>query len=138
MDVNSKLNFFLNTYFQIINSCFPKTKVQERQSTKQWLTKGITNSCKIKELYILVRSNNDEKLNNYYLKYSKILLKIILTAKKLYYNNIIIHAHNKIKATWKVINEDMRVKNGEKKERDENIDCENYSLKINAENCNGH
>jgi ABC-type multidrug transport system fused ATPase/permease subunit len=84
---------------------------------------------------MLVRSTNEK---NYYLKYSKILSKIISTAKKLYYNNKIIHAHNKIKATWKVINQDMRVNNGKKKERDEKINCENYYLKINAENFNDH
>jgi hypothetical protein len=56
----------------------------------------------------------------------------------LYYNNKIIQAHNKIKATWKVINKDMGVNNGKKKEWDEKINCENYSLKINAENFNDH
>jgi hypothetical protein len=65
----------------------------------------------------LVRTNNDKKLKNYYLKYSKILSKIIRTAK-LYYNNKILHAHNKIKATWKVFNEDMGINNGKKNDRD--------------------
>jgi hypothetical protein len=82
---------------------------------------------------MLVRFNNYEKLKNYYFEYSKILSKIIRTAKKLYYNNKIIHVHNKIKATWKVINEDMGVNNGKKKERDEKINCENYSLKIKSD-----
>jgi hypothetical protein len=52
---------------------------------------------KKKELYTLVRANNDKQLKNY-LKHSKILSKIIRTAKKLYYNNKILHAH-KTKAT---------------------------------------
>jgi uncharacterized protein YbgA (DUF1722 family) len=43
---------------------------------------------------MLVRSTNDKKLKNYYLKYSKILSKIIRTAKKLYYNNKIMHVHS--------------------------------------------
>jgi hypothetical protein len=69
---------------------------------------------KKKELHMLVRSTNDKKLKNYYLKYSKILSKIIRTAKTLYYNNKFMHAHNRTKATWKVIKEDMEVNNGKK------------------------
>jgi UV DNA damage repair endonuclease len=87
---------------------------------------------------MLVRSTNDKKLKNYYLKYSKILSKIIRTAKKLYYNNKIKHAHNRTKATWKVIKEDMGVNNGKKNDLDKRINCENYSLKVNAENFNDH
>jgi hypothetical protein len=67
---------------------------------------------------MLVRTNNDGKLKNYYLKYSKILSKIIRTVKKLYCNNKILHAHNKTKATWKVIKEHMRINNGKKNDRD--------------------
>jgi hypothetical protein len=101
--VNNIYNSFLNIYLQIFYSCFPKINVYERQPTNQWITNSIINSYKRKKhLYLLVRSNNDENLRNYYLKYSKILAKIIKTAKKLYYNNKIIHAHNKIKATWNV------------------------------------
>jgi ribosomal protein L28 len=87
---------------------------------------------------MLVRTNNDKKLNNYYLKYSKILSEIIRTAKKLYYNNKILHAHNKTKATWKVINKDMGINNGKKNDIDKRKNCENYSLKISAENVNDH
>jgi hypothetical protein len=111
-DVNNIFNFFLNIRLQIFYSCFPKMNVYERQPTNQRITKGIINSCKRKkELYLLVRSYNDEKFRNYYLKYSKILAKIIKTAKKLYCNNKIIYAHNKIKATWNVIKSDMGINN---------------------------
>ena len=37
------------------------------------------------------------------MRYSKILSKVIKTAKMLHYNNQIIHSHNKIKATWNFI-----------------------------------
>jgi hypothetical protein len=45
LDVNSKFNSFLNTYLQIFDSCFPKIKIHEKQSTNKWLIKGIINSC---------------------------------------------------------------------------------------------
>jgi hypothetical protein len=41
--------------------------------------------------------------NTNHLKYSKTLAKVIKSAKKLYFNNKINHAHNKIKATWNII-----------------------------------
>jgi hypothetical protein len=87
---------------------------------------------------MLVRTNNDKKLKNYYLKYSKILSKVIRTAQKLHYNNKILHAHNKTKAKWKIIKDDMGVNNGKKNDRDIMINCENYSQKIKAENFNDH
>jgi len=37
------------------------------------------------------------------MRYSKILSKVIKTAKMLHYNNQIFHSHNKIKATWNII-----------------------------------
>ena len=138
-DANDIFNSFLNIYLQIFYSCFPKIKVYERESTNQWITKGIIISCKRKkELYLLMRSNNDEKLRNYYLRYSKILSKIIKAAKKLHYNNKIIHAHNKIKATWNVIKSDMGVNNNKADKRDIDKNCEEASIKINAENFNDH
>jgi len=57
-------------------------------SNKQWITKGLINSCKWKkELYLLTRNNNDVQLKEYYMKYSKILSKVIKTAKILHHNN---------------------------------------------------
>jgi hypothetical protein len=112
LDVNNKFNSFLNSYLQIFYSCFPKTKVHDKQPINKWLTKSIINSRKKKELDLLFRTNNDKILKNYYLKYSKILSKIIRTAKKLYYNNKILHGYNKTKATWMVIKKDVGIKNG--------------------------
>jgi hypothetical protein len=81
-DVNNNINSFLNIYLQNFYSCFPKIKVYEKQSTNQWITKGIIHSCKRKkDLYLLVRSNNDENLRNYYSKCSKSLAKIIKLLK---------------------------------------------------------
>jgi hypothetical protein len=37
------------------------------------------------------------------MRYSKILSKVIKTAKMLHYNNQITHFHNKITVTWNII-----------------------------------
>jgi hypothetical protein len=111
-DVNSIFNFFLNTYLNKFDSCFLPINIHERQQTNQWITKGIINSCKReKDLYLLARSSNDEILRNYYLKCSKTLTKVIKTAEKLYFNNKISHAHNKIKTTWNIIKSNIGIKN---------------------------
>jgi hypothetical protein len=59
-DVDGTFNPFLNIYLQIFYSCFPTITVNKTTSKKQWITKGIINSCKRKkELYLLDRNNND-------------------------------------------------------------------------------
>jgi hypothetical protein len=139
-DVNSNFNSFLNTYLLIFYSCFPRIKTYYRKPTNQWITKGIINSCKRKKdlFYLLVKANNDEKLKNYYLRYSKILSKIIKVAKKPCYENKIIQAHNKIKATWNVIKSDMGINNIKYYKRDTDKNGEDSSLKIDAERFNDH
>jgi hypothetical protein len=44
-DVDGIFNSFLNTYLQIFYSFFLKITVNETTSNKQWITKGIINSC---------------------------------------------------------------------------------------------
>jgi hypothetical protein len=74
--------------------------------TKQWLTKGIRISCnRKKELFLLCRLNNNQNLKNYKKKYCKILSKVILAAKHMHFNAITHNSENKIKSTWKIINE---------------------------------
>jgi hypothetical protein len=136
-DVNNIYNSFLNTYLQIFHSCFPKIKIFESQSTNKWITSGIINSCKKKkDLYLLVKSNSDKNLKNYYLRYCKILADIIKTAKKLYFKNKITHAHNKVKATWNIIKSNVGRNNNE--QVIDNMDENNgeCSSKINAEKFN--
>jgi hypothetical protein len=103
-DVDSTFDSFLNTYLEIFYSCFPKITFNKTTSNKQWITKDIINSCKRKkELYLLTRNNNDIQLKEYYMRYSKIISKVIRTAKTLHHNNQIIHSNNKIKTTWNII-----------------------------------
>jgi len=52
---------------------------------------------------LLTRNNNDIQLKEYYMRYSKILSKVIKTAKMLHLNNQIIHSNNKIKTMWNII-----------------------------------
>jgi len=42
-------------------------------------------------------------LKNYYIKYCRILSDVIKTAKKMYYNKLIINSNNKSKTSWHII-----------------------------------
>ena len=70
-----------------------------------WITTGIKTSCRKKrELFHLCRLNNDTNLKSYYKRYCKVLSNVILAAKKLHYNRIILNSQNKMATTWKIIN----------------------------------
>jgi hypothetical protein len=74
-------------------------------TNKSWVTSGIKKSCITKrEIYIKTRNNNNNlRLKEQYKEYCNILSRVILTAKKLYFNKIIATSNNKAKATWEVI-----------------------------------
>jgi hypothetical protein len=61
---------------------------------------------KKKELFLLCRHSNDLNLKIYYKRYCAVLSKVILTAKKLHYNKIILSSKVKMKNTWKIIYEE--------------------------------
>jgi hypothetical protein len=105
-DVNKMFNNYLNVYVRCHHSNFPFIKKHIPKHTKHpWITKGIVISCqRKKELFILSKTLMDQRLKTFYKKYCAILSKVINLAKKLYNNNIISKADNKMKATWNIIN----------------------------------
>ena len=50
-----------------------------------------------KELFLLYRSTNDQNIKERYKKYSKILAKVIILAKRMHYKEIICISKNKVK-----------------------------------------
>ena len=54
----------------------------------------------------MCRRSNDLNLKIYYKRYCAVLSKVILTAIKLHCNKIILGSKNKMKSTWKIINEE--------------------------------
>ena len=88
------INNFLNTYFRCYYTSFLKINISKfYQSHNEWITKGIKVSCKRKkELFVLCKINNNHNLKRYYKKYCLILTRVICSAKKLHYNNIILRS----------------------------------------------
>jgi len=100
-------NNFLSIYLRCYYSSFLKKEIKSSVTHNQWITKGIKISCKKKkELFLLCRNINDLNLKIYYKRYCAVLSKVILIAKKLHYNKIILGSKNKMKSTWKIINEE--------------------------------
>ena len=82
----------------------PKKVTNHNNNYNSWITLSIKTSCRHKrELYLLSRNSNDEKLKRRYQAYCKILHKVIKEAKKLYYDTKIQKSNNKCKATWEFI-----------------------------------
>jgi len=86
-DVNKMFNSFLDSYLKTFHSIFPLKRIHvNKKKNKNWITLGISTSCKHKrELFIASRNSNNSNLINYYKKYCKILSAVIKEAKKLNY-----------------------------------------------------
>jgi hypothetical protein len=89
-------NNFLNTYLRYFNACFLKVNVTKNNLTNSGcITKGIKISCKRKkELFGLYKITNNYNVKLYYKKYCLILTNVIRSAKRLYFNNIILRSKN--------------------------------------------
>jgi hypothetical protein len=97
-------NNFLNTYLRIFNASFPVKELMAKSNTKPWLTIGIRTSClRKRELYLLTKHNNDPKLLNDYKLYCKVLSRVIMAAKKSYYNKYISASSNRTRAAWNIV-----------------------------------
>jgi hypothetical protein len=70
------------------------------------------------------------------MRYSKILSKVIKTAKMLHYNNQIIHSHNKIKASWNIIKSETEQNNIKYDKAYVSNTDKKYNKSVNAENFN--
>ena len=83
----------------------------QKKKKNDWITQGIKISCKRKiSLYTLTKNSNDLKARAHYMKYCKMLKKVIKEAKKQLYDRLIAKSDNKIKTTWNIIkNETGRV-----------------------------
>jgi len=78
--------------------------VYDDDDDDKWITLGIKTSCRHKrELYLISRNSNDEKLKRHYQACCKILHNVIKEAKKLYYDTKIQKSNNKCKTTWETI-----------------------------------
>jgi len=99
-DVNIMYNNFVNTYIRIFYTNFPLKKENILKNLKPWLTKCINISCLNKRrIYLKCRNSDSPTLKTHYKRYCQILSKVIIIAKRSYYNNLILNTDNKQKTT---------------------------------------
>lgn len=107
-DINEKYEKFHNTLKIILDECIPIKMIKLNNSPKKhWLTVGIKKSCLHKRLLkiLIIQSNYNNILTNYYKKYVKILKKIVINSKKICNANKIKRSKNVIKTMWNIIKE---------------------------------
>ena len=102
-EANIIFNNFLNTFLRIFYSSFLVNKSQYFYNQKPWLTSGIRISCANKrKRYLTYRNGNDPNFKEYYKKYCRIPSIVIMSAKKLCYNKLLLNS-NKPKTTWNIV-----------------------------------
>ena len=93
--------------------CVP---VPNKHSKQGWLTKGIKISCQHKrDLYMLCKDTNNSKIKNYYKTYWKVLSKVIKTAKRHHFNNLIKRSKNKTKTMWNIVKAETNTRDSKDK-----------------------
>jgi len=96
--------FYISTWGSSIPAFPPKKVTNHNNNDNNWITLGIKTSCRHKrELYLISRNSNDEKLKRHYQAYCKILLKVIKEAKNYIMTQKLKKSNNKCKATWEII-----------------------------------
>jgi hypothetical protein len=86
-DTNNKFNSFLHTFLNIFEASSSLKYKSIHRNKNGWITQGIKISCECKRrLYIYSRGSDDAVIKAFYIKYCKILNKVIQEAK----NSIII------------------------------------------------
>jgi hypothetical protein len=85
--------------------CFPKKEIKYNNNNI-WITKGIRISCSRKRELLLQGRYRDPSLKIYYKQYCRILTRVISAAKRAHYNRMIHKSNNKMKSTWRIINEE--------------------------------
>jgi len=89
-------NSFLHTFLNTFKASFPGKCKSIHRNNNGWITQGIKIFCEHKRrLYIYIRERNDAIIKAFYMKWCKILNKVIQEAKKQHYNRLIAKSNYK-------------------------------------------
>ena len=105
---NEAYEAFLTTFTKLYDKHFPLKKLIHKNKQKQekpWITKGIQNACKKKNLlYKLYLKQRTIETETRYKIYKNKLTNIIRNSKKDYYHKLLEQHKNNIQGTWKILN----------------------------------
>jgi hypothetical protein len=94
-DTTNKFNSYLHTFLNIFEASFP---VKYKSNTETRMIGQITQGIRI--------SYDDAVIKAFYIRYCKILNKVIQQAKRQHYNTLIAKTDDKRKTTWDIIKEE--------------------------------
>lgn len=110
--MDTAFSIFHDIILRNFDKYVPNTKIKLKTISKEdrgWLTKGIKTSCKRKrELFILTKRCPDVNLSKYYKSYCVLLKQVITIARRNHTDRKISASKNKLRDTWKVINETVK------------------------------
>jgi hypothetical protein len=99
-DTDNKFNSFLYSVLNIHEASFRAKYKSTGKIKNGWIIQGIKTSCIYKRyLYVYSRNSNDVHTTAFYVKYCKILKKVIKEVRKHHHSRLTSKSANKIKAT---------------------------------------
>lgn len=106
-DLDKSYDSFITTISQLYDKYCPLVaRGSKRNIDKPWITKGLQNACKKKNLlYKQFLKSRTQEAENKYKKYKNKLISIMRFCKKQYYMEKLEKNKNNTKSTWKVLNE---------------------------------
>lgn len=107
-DANARMKILQEALNYFYNIAFPKIRKQVRNKQKNWTTLGIeTSKNNLCKLELLQKHYPSQQTKLKIKRYRKILQKTMVIAKKLQYRARIAKSKNKIRESWKIINEQV-------------------------------
>jgi ribosomal protein L33 len=110
---NSKFNSFLHTFLNVFEGSFPVKYKHIHRKKNGRITQRIKIriSCEHKSRpYTNSRNSNGAVIKAFYIKYCKILNKVIQEATKQHCNSLIAKSDKKVKTTWNVMKQETEGK----------------------------
>ena len=122
LDIYSNFENFINVLDYYYKLSFKLVTINKNNyyTNKNWITNGIKISSKtLKNLNIQQKQGFIDI--NFYKKYKSIYRRVMREAKKMHYDNKILHSENKSKTVWNIINSTIKNKSTDK----------HHSIKVN-------
>jgi len=106
--VDTKFDTFYKIFLEYFNTAFPRIVVKKNKKRKAWFDDNLKNEkTEVVQLEKLARKTKNTCLANTAKNRSKLFHNKARKAKRSYYEKLINNSENIIKATWKVVNEEV-------------------------------
>ena len=129
--INNHFNNFISKFENVLNIHAPmrrQTKKEKIIMQKQWLTKGIIISSKIKNKLFQLSLNGKPEDIKRYKNYRNKLSHIKEQSKKNYFQKILTDSKHNLKLLWKTINDITKFKNKQQESIKEIVNDENKTI----------